>query len=149
MPTARRANGTFKPKCKIRACKAPGYCRGICRKHYERWLKWGDVNMVAKPGSPRFVPDELIAAGITDRQRNHWVNRGILGKVERDPSGRVIWTPATTQVALLVAGLVDAKLDLEVAGHVARMMVLENTRQVYVQPSIYIGWDLETEPAPL
>lgn len=36
--------------CNISECEDPLYCKGMCKKHYARWRKHGDVNRVDKSG---------------------------------------------------------------------------------------------------
>lgn len=33
-------------KCKIKDCEGGAYCRGWCKKHYTRWERYGDPNIV-------------------------------------------------------------------------------------------------------
>lgn len=33
-------------KCKIKDCESGAYCRGWCKKHYTRWERYGDPNVI-------------------------------------------------------------------------------------------------------
>lgn len=37
-------------KCYINGCDRPAYRRGWCRRHYERWKKWGHPQAYVRPG---------------------------------------------------------------------------------------------------
>lgn len=131
-----------KPACTMGDCLEPVLARDLCRKHYDRWRKWGDPAVIGKAGGPRFVPAELSGEGITARQRNHWASRGVLG-VAQDPStGRYLWTENSVRVALAVKRLMDAGLTLELAGAVAREAVNSGANEITVGDGVVIRLDL-------
>jgi hypothetical protein len=125
--------------CQI--CDRPILARGLCRMHYERNRKWGDPHRSNPPGTRRSVPDELAAAGISARMRNHWAALGVIG-LEQDPiSGRYLWTADDIAVALLVKRLVDAGLPLAMAGTVAQLKVRRGRSRMPVADGVYVSVD--------
>ena len=45
--------------CSVDGCGGPGYARGWCAKHYERWRRHGDPSVSLPPGSPAGTQDPL------------------------------------------------------------------------------------------
>lgn len=120
-------------------CGREELARGVCRKHYERWRKWGDPLRIGAPGARQSVPDELAEAGITARMRNHWAALDVLG-IDQDPvTGRYLWNRDTIEVALLVKRLLDAGFPLVIAGQVAQHQVRHGRRRVAVAPGVYVS----------
>lgn len=42
-----------KRNCSVADCGSLHFCKGFCRKHYERWMRHGDPNKVLKKLAPR------------------------------------------------------------------------------------------------
>lgn len=120
-------------------CGQEETARGLCRKHYERWRKWGDVHKVGDGGTRQSVPDELLEAGISARMRNHWAALGVIG-IDQDPqSGRYLWTQDAISVALIVKRLLDAGFPLVIAGRVAQHSVRHGRERVAVAPGVHVS----------
>ena len=150
-PRRRRKNGRYLPDplaCTIPECASPVLSRGMCRKHYDRWRKWGDPLIVGRVGGPKFAPEALEIAGITQRQRNHWAASGLLG-IEQDPvTGRYLWDDTATAIAILIKRLLEAGLALDVAGAVAQGTVREGKAEVEIGDGIRVRVNYEHQ-APL
>jgi len=46
--------------CKVKDCDRPHYGRGYCSKHYQRWRKHGNPNIVI---DPKRLPDKCVICG--------------------------------------------------------------------------------------
>lgn len=118
-----------KPECTVADCRKPQRCRGLCRTHYDRWLKYDDPMHTPGPGGPTSTPRALTRYGLSKKQRDYWIMRGWL-KVPLDPrTGRRAWTATEIRVALVMARLTGAGLDLATAARVARSTVVRGRPQ--------------------
>lgn len=114
--------------CKIEDCGRIVLARDLCRRHYERSRKWGDPLVVHTGGAHLTIPEELAAAGISTRMRNHWALSGAL-RIERDGAGRYVWTRQLVAAALLMKRLLDAGIPLAMAGKIAHDAMVGNPRR--------------------
>jgi hypothetical protein len=147
-PRRRTKKGRFKKapgQCEIDDCTHSILARGMCRKHYERWRRWGDARIVGKAGGPKFTPEALDIAGITARQRNHWAAAGVLGIEQDERTGRYLWNDTTTSIAVLVKRLLEAGVPLDVAGMVAQATVRDGAEQVEIGDGIRLSVSYERE----
>lgn len=136
--------------CTYGTCETKQLAKGLCRKHYDRQLKYGDPSLVGLRGGQRTVPDELTAAGITSRQRNYWASNGII-PVPMGVNGRYIWSDDTTRMALLVQRLSAAGMSVQHAGVVAQAVVCHGatTVELFEGVSVLVSEELAASPDPL
>jgi len=68
--------------CSVDGCGDPGYCKGFCRIHYNRWRKHGDPLHVGKPGRPKRIctipgcEDGQRTKGLCDKHRQRLARWG-------------------------------------------------------------------------
>lgn len=139
-PTGRasghRKDGTFrkfqvKPKkCSVSRCTTAALALGFCRKHYERNRKYGNPLTLGKAGGPKRIPAVLNDAGITTRQRNHWIEHGHIQGERDQHSGRFMWSTDATRCALLIHLLLGLDLPLPMAARAAREVVKNGAQSV-------------------
>lgn len=143
LPKGHRKDGTFRkqprkapPKiCSVRGCGEVNLALGLCRKHYDRNRKWGSPLIIGRPGGPRSTPLALSEAGITARQRSHWISLGLLPGVEQ-PDGRYVWNAQATRTALLIHRLTRYGLALEKAAQAAAQVVRTGRPEVTLGPGV-------------
>lgn len=117
----------------------PVYSNGMCRRHYERGRRFGDPLAPAKLGGPKFTPDALERAGITQRRLNHWHAKGYLNAPLVPPGNRRRqWTAQEVRVALLMARLLDAGIDLPRAAGMARNVVTKRQRSFELAEGLHL-----------
>lgn len=69
--------------CSIRACRAPTYRYGLCRRHYERQKRHGDPLICLKPLSPRGRPRSWL-----ERHVGYEFDNCLIWPYARFPDGR-------------------------------------------------------------
>lgn len=130
-------------------CGQPSLARGMCRKHYDRWRKHGDPQVLARAGAASNIPPALTEAGITARQRNHWAATGVIAVPLDGRSGKYIWSVDHVEMALIVKRLSDLGFPLDIAGSVAEAAVKHRTDRVEIADGIVIELDLPDLEPPL
>jgi DNA-binding transcriptional MerR regulator len=110
-------------ECRVESCARLPYARGLCRAHYEREKRLGDAEAETRIGGPKFTPAALEEAGVNRRRLHHWHALGHLRAPLAVQGNRRVWNAEELRVALLMARLVDAGVDLTRAAQFAREVV--------------------------
>lgn len=135
-------------QCGISGCKRGVLARGMCRMHYDRWRKYGDVNAVGTPG-PAVNPHvaAMEAAGVTEDQRSRWASAGYLGvTADVENPARWMWTAGAVRRAILIRRLINAGVDTGVAAKVAEGFVGEGSEMALIGPGLWIVVTYEDTP---
>lgn len=56
--------GSFRPECSLADCDEPHAAKGYCRKHYSRWMKYGDPEAF---GGRRVEQGETVKEKLTNK----------------------------------------------------------------------------------
>jgi hypothetical protein len=80
--------------CQVNDCESSAFGRGFCVKHYRRWQRHGDANVVVKNTRPGYVTPERRAP----KKR---APKAELSEYERDQdAGMARWAAQARQVWL-------------------------------------------------
>lgn len=122
-PTTTTRKGSAAPVCTVRGCAGAIEARGLCKKHYTWLRRYGDATHQPPRGGPRFSPAALEKAGVTNAQRNYWARTGRVSAPLDPATGRRSWTAVEVRVAVLLARLTGAGVELGAAVDIARAVV--------------------------
>lgn len=107
-------------QCGVGECTRQHYALDMCRRHYDRYVKYGDANGGPRPaGAPSRIPPAFAQHGMTARQVEYLVERGHV-VVPLDANGFRIWTPPEIATGVLTYRLHGAGLSLGLSADVAR-----------------------------
>lgn len=123
VPVLGARNGYPGVQCSAKGCADPIKARGLCNKHYVWLMRYGDVNHQPPRGGPKFSPAALEKAGVTKAQRNYWAKTGRVDAPLDPATGRRSWTASEVRVAILIARLTGAGVELDAAVTIARAVV--------------------------
>lgn len=131
-------------QCGVGECARQHYARDMCRRHYDRWIKYGDPLGGPRPsGAPSRIPPAFAAHGMTARQVEYLVERGHV-QVPLDANGFRVWTQPEIATGVLAYRLHGAGLSLALSADIARQYLgtAQSTLNVVLFPGLKLRLSL-------